>query len=154
MKIESFIKEYRFLSNFHPVKVSLMDPVHEELFFNSVEAAYQAAKCIDSNDKLLFVNLNAADAKALGRKVKMVKNWDDIKLDVMEDLVRQKFKVPTLRQCLLDTCGKELIEGNWWGDHYWGVDIKTGEGLNHLGNIISKIRDEIELETGSVKNGN
>ena len=148
-KVESFTKEYRFLSNFHPIKIITVDKTVGVLFFNSVEAAYQAAKCENPEDKMAFTKYNAADAKAAGRKVTIRKDWDDIKLDVMEDLVRQKFKNPILRECLMKTVGMELIEGNWWGDNYWGVDIKTGEGLNHLGNIITRIRDEIELETGA-----
>jgi predicted NAD-dependent protein-ADP-ribosyltransferase YbiA (DUF1768 family) len=33
----------------------------------------------------------------------------------------------------------ELIEGNWWGDTYWGVC--NGVGENHLGKLLMKIRD-------------
>ena len=36
-----------------------------------------------------------------------------------------------------------LEEGNTWHDTFWGVDAKTGEGLNHLGRILMKVRDEL-----------
>lgn len=56
----------------------------------------------------------------------------------MEDLLIQKFKIPELVKALLDTGTAELIEGNWWGDKFWGVC--RGQGKNHLGKLLMKIR--------------
>ena len=39
-----------------------------------------------------------------------------------------------------------LEEGNTWHDTFWGVDAKTGEGQNHLGKILMKIREELKEE--------
>lgn len=44
-------------------------------------------------------------------------------------------------QDLLDTGNKTLKEGNYWKDLYWGVDLRTGEGENHLGKILMQLRD-------------
>jgi len=40
---------------------------------------------------------------------------------------------------LLQTGDEELIEGNKWGDRFWGVC--KGKGKNNLGKILMKIRD-------------
>ena len=62
----------------------------------------------------------------------------------MEEVVRAKFSQnPELLQRLIDTGDMELVEGNRWHDAYWGVDLATGEGENHLGLILMKIRSEL-----------
>ena len=33
--------------------------------------------------------------------------------------------------------------GNTWGDTCWGVDLRTGQGENHLGRILMKVREEL-----------
>lgn len=35
-----------------------------------------------------------------------------------------------------------LVEGNSFGDTFWGVDARTGKGENHLGKILMKVREE------------
>ena len=59
-------------------------------------------------------------------------------LDVMRDLVVQKFSDPLLQSLLETTGDEELIEGNHWGDVFWGVCKGVGE--NHLGKILMKVR--------------
>ena len=57
----------------------------------------------------------------------------------MFDIVLSKFASnPVLKNLLLDTNNEELIEGNTWNDTYWGVC--NGEGQNHLGKILMKVR--------------
>jgi ribA/ribD-fused uncharacterized protein len=85
--------------------------------------------------------LTPGKAKRLGRKVTLRANWELIKIDVMLDLVRQKFQDPDLAWMLINTGDAELIEGNHWGDKFWGVC--NGEGENHLGKILMQVRDEI-----------
>jgi len=41
----------------------------------------------------------------------------------------------------LDTGKSELIEGNTWGDTFWGVSGVIGQ--NNLGKILMKIREEL-----------
>ena len=36
-----------------------------------------------------------------------------------------------------------LEEGNTWNDTFWGVHLKNGQGQNHLGRILMKIRTEL-----------
>lgn len=60
----------------------------------------------------------------------------------MEDIVRDKFtRNEDLKAMLLATGDEGLIEGNWWGDTFWG-ECK-GQGENHLGRILMKIRREL-----------
>jgi len=59
----------------------------------------------------------------------------------MKDILEIKFADTHLREALLATAPLELIEGNTWGDTYWGVC--NGVGENKLGKILMGIRDEI-----------
>jgi len=46
-----------------------------------------------------------------------------------------------LRDQLLATGDAELVEGNTWGDTYWGVDSRSGKGENMLGKILMETRE-------------
>jgi predicted NAD-dependent protein-ADP-ribosyltransferase YbiA (DUF1768 family) len=61
----------------------------------------------------------------------------------MRSLLRQKFAHPSMRERLLATGDEELIEGNWWGDTFWGVC--NGEGQNQLGKLLMRVRHESRL---------
>lgn len=61
----------------------------------------------------------------------------------MEQIVTAKFvQNPYLALQLLRTGSEDLAEGNWWGDTFWGVDLRTqpAQGQNHLGKIHMKVR--------------
>ena len=74
------------------------------------------------------------------------KDWEQVKDDIMYEVVRAKFiQHPILAQQLLDTRDAELIEGNNWGDTYWGVC--NGYGKNMLGRILMRVRDELSTRT-------
>jgi len=133
--IDSFKGENRFLSSFWPCEVEL-----DGVTYESVEHAYQAAKTVVPEEREKFrYAATAGIAKRLGRSVTMRDDWDDVKLSVMRDLVTQKFSDPSLRALLDETKGKQLIEGNHWGDVFWGVC--KGKGENHLGKILMEVRD-------------
>jgi len=137
--INSFHGEYSFLSNFHRCFCW-----YDNLYYPTVEHAYQSAKSLDLTQRHLFTNsdLTSGQAKRLGRKTKLRQDWEQIKLDVMEEIVSFKFNNnPILKQHLLKTRNEELIEGNNWGDTYWGVCKGVGE--NHLGKILMKVRKEL-----------
>lgn len=48
-----------------------------------------------------------------------------------------------MRARLLETGDAMLIEGNTWGDTFWGVC--NGQGLNVLGNLLMEIRQELRF---------
>lgn len=135
--IDSFEGKYRFLSNFYPAPV-----IYWDITFPTVEHAYQAAKCVTRAQCILFAACRTpGEAKRKGRKIPLRANWDDKKLAYMRVLLRQKFAIPELRQKLLATEQEELVEGNDWGDTFWGVC--GGVGKNHLGRILMQIRREL-----------
>jgi predicted NAD-dependent protein-ADP-ribosyltransferase YbiA (DUF1768 family) len=65
--------------------------------------------------------------------------WDATKIQYMREIVHSKFKnVVGLAGQLLNTGAMMLVEGNTWGDTWWGrVD---GKGYNHLGVILMEER--------------
>lgn len=137
-KIHEFQGKYRWLSNFWPCEVW-----YEHERYPSVEHAYQAAKTDDVNERDIIRRApTPAMAKKAGNLI-FLKEWTDSKkLNVMEGLLVQKFRKGNyLSKKLLDTGDLELIEGNNWGDTFWGVC--RGQGSNHLGQILMKIREEL-----------
>lgn len=138
MRIADFhIPGYKFLSNFFPVTI-LLDGRH----YSSVEHAYQAAKTDNPAERYKIQCAETpGQAKRLGRNVTMRGDWDKVKLQVMLDLLHQKFKEPYLAKLLLETGDAELVEGNNWGDTFWGKC--NGRGENHLGKLLMQVRQEI-----------
>ena len=137
-KIDYFREEYFFLSNFYPAKL-----IFEGITYHSAKAAFQAQKLADSSARAAFAELSPDEAKRRGKSTPLRPDWEDVKLDVMRKIVYAKFtQNPHLAQWLIDTGKKPLVEGNTWGDVYWGVDLRTGEGENHLGQILSSLRED------------
>lgn len=137
--INSFRGEHGFLSNFYPAKV-----VYEGMEYPTSEHAFQAAKSPVTGVRMIIARASSpGDAKQLGRKIALRSDWENIKLQVMEDIVRAKFSQNAdLRIMLVQGTGDaELIEGNTWGDEFWGVC--NGEGENHLGKILMEVRKEL-----------
>lgn len=135
--IDRFFGEYRFLSNFAPVRVEL-----DGMVFKSVESAYQAAKCHRRADRAVYVDAGPGKAKRLGRRIEDIRpDWDQVRVATMEGLLRQKFAEEPYRGRLLATDDRVLIEGNTWGDHFWGVCDGLGE--NNLGRLLMAIRDDL-----------
>jgi N-glycosidase YbiA len=134
-RIDSFEGEYGFLSNFYPCRI-----YYNGLWYPSVEHAYQAAKTADLDERIRVQSAKTAGkAKRLGKSVTLRPDWEEVKLEIMRLLVYKKFFDYELRKRLCETGAAELVEGNWWGDTYWGVCKGVGE--NHLGKILMKIRD-------------
>ena len=130
---------FDFLSNFHPAKVEM-----DGICYQNAEAAFQAQKCVDVADKASFAELTAVKAKRRGRQVKLRPDWDAVRIGIMEEVVRAKFtQNPDLASRLVATGTMPIEEGNSFGDTFWGVDVRTGEGENHLGKILMKVRKEL-----------
>jgi ribA/ribD-fused uncharacterized protein len=108
----------------------------------TVEHHYQAAK---TDDPVWAASILTAptplQAKRLGRKAPMRPTWEEEKVAVMLALLRVKFLWPDLAQKLIDTGDAYLVEGNTWGDHFWGVC--NGKGQNHLGHLLMQVREEL-----------
>ena len=67
-KINSFRGNYYFLSNFYECPVT-----YNGLTYRNNEAAFQAQKCINLKDREQFCNINASEAKKLGRIIHLRK---------------------------------------------------------------------------------
>lgn len=152
--IESFDGDARFLSNFWPDRrLSPSEPGGVYLngaFGATVEHAYQAAKSDDPEVRRRILDAaTPGQAKKLGRKVVLRRGWNQARITVLRDLVRQKFCWPQLAEKLLATGDRPIIEGNHWHDNFWGACrcawcANAGHvGQNHLGRILEGVRAEL-----------
>jgi ribA/ribD-fused uncharacterized protein len=132
--IDSFSGEYRFLSNFWSVNIS-----YQGITYPSTEHAYQAAKSPHFLERIRIATLPTGEAKREGQKLELRADWDNVKIQVMRELLMIKFANPDLQAKLLATESHELVEGNWWGDIFWGVC--NGVGQNHLGRLLMEVRE-------------
>ena len=139
MIIDSFRGEYRFLSNFYPSPIIIGN-----VTVLTVEHGYQGMKT--KNMELrheIFMAKTPGEAKKLGQLVELRDDWEDIKIPVMRYMLNKKFEIPHLKESLLATGNAELIEGNTWGDVFWGVC--NGKGKIMLGRLLMAIREELRI---------
>lgn len=138
MDILSFRGDYRFLSNFYPASVT-----YDGTTYPTVEHAYQAAKFPHQPilQTMICRSLLPGSAKRIGadNAAHVRPDWHEVRLQVMQELLEQKFATNPLRAMLMRTYPFHLQEGNQWGDRFWGVYKNRGE--NHLGRLLMKIRD-------------
>lgn len=135
-EIRGFFGPYRWLSNFYPAPV-ILDGVE----YPTVEHAYQAAKSLSAAEReQVRTQPSPGATKRYAKKLTCRKNWNEVKIGVMEALLRQKFALPDFRAALIATGDAYIEETNSWHDTFWGVCDGVGE--NHLGKLIMKIRDE------------
>lgn len=75
--MEQAIKQFRgdffFLSNFYECPVT-----YKQLTFANNEAAFHAQKCTSDSEKIQFTKLNPTEAKKLGRKVNLRKEYGSV----------------------------------------------------------------------------
>lgn len=136
--IDKFRGEYYFLSNFYNADVT-----YDGITFKNNEAAFQSMKVLKNREQ--FANLNPSDAKRLGRRVKLREDWEDVKTQMMYEICLAKFtQNADLRDKLIATGNKMLVEGNTWGDKVWGC--VNGVGENRLGKILMQIREDLKNE--------
>ncbi len=136
--IDRFAGEHAFLSNFFPAPFVL-----DGIVYPTVEHAFQAAKCCDAAQAERIRRApSPGAAKRLGRRAQLRPDWEPVKLDVMHRCLRAKFaQHPDLAARLLATGSARLVEGNTWGDTFWG---RTGSrGRNHLGRLLMLVRAEL-----------
>lgn len=133
--INSFNGEYRFLSNFSDSRI-LLGYKH----YKTVEHIFQAHKSVTEEDHERIRKASTPGvAKRIGRKIVIRPDWDEVRVKMMEEFVWAKFiQNPELGRKLIATGDAELIEGNNWGDKFWGVC--KGGGENKLGKILMAIR--------------
>ena len=144
--IDRFAEEYHFLSNFYYATIS-----YNRVRYPTVEHAFQAQKTKEvAEQREIAAAGSPMAAKGLGRKVKLRKDWESVKVGIMRDLVRLKFSTHAdLTERLLATGEAKLIEGTRWNDTFWGV---CGErGKNWLGRILMEVREELRTAAAEAK---
>jgi ribA/ribD-fused uncharacterized protein len=142
MIISEFQGDYRWLSNHVPVIVT-----YDGHKFPTVEHAYVYSKTLVKEEQELFLaemdDMSPGQAKRLGKSLTLRPDWESVRLDIMRDLTRQKYSKEYYRSKLLQTGDAEIVEGNTWGDTFWGK--YKGEGENNLGKIIMEVREHLRL---------
>jgi ribA/ribD-fused uncharacterized protein len=141
--IVRFESEFFWLSNFYEVPVKLGN-----LTFGSTEAAFQGCKYKaalgDQKEQYEFmqdmIQANPSQSKKLGKRLLIdLDKWESIKVTCMREVVKAKFdQHDDLRLKLIETGAALLVEGNTWGDKFWGRC--DGMGLNVLGSILMELR--------------
>lgn len=134
--INKFSGANAFLSNFYPCEIYI-----DGLCYPTAEHAYQASKTTDPVWRERIQKCKTPGiAKRLGKKVPLDNPlWlEDRGLLVMRDIIARKMASKAIRDKLKATGDKKLIEGNSWGDTFWGVC--NGKGENNLGKIWMEIR--------------
>lgn len=136
--INSFKGKYAFLSNYYEVPVQ-----YEGLTYKNSEAAFQAAKTLNTAERKEFTDLTPNNAKAKGRSINLRADWEKVKLDIMYDINMAKFTQNSdLREKLIATGDAYLEEGNTWNDRYWGT--VNGVGQNQLGKVLMRVREDLQ----------
>ena len=138
------INEYGFLSN----QITLDKPIlFDGLAYYSIEAFYYAMKTSDKDKRRKIAQLNikqsSAAVKSIGKTIPEKPDWYIQKWAVLLYALRDKFSQTRYKQLLLNTENLYIEETNWWGDCYFGVDIKSGLGFNIHGCMIMHVRNEI-----------
>ncbi|MCP9491556.1 MAG: NADAR family protein [Solirubrobacteraceae bacterium MAG38_C4-C5] len=144
--IERFSGDYAFLSNFHPSTVAF-----DEALYPTLEHAFQAAKSTSRRERQEIREApTPARAKRLGRRVALGGDWEARRVGVMRALLVDKFtRHPELAARLAATAPRRLVEGNDWGDRFWGVC--DGRGLNQLGRLLMAVRDQLAAGPGGAR---
>jgi ribA/ribD-fused uncharacterized protein len=152
--IPEFKGDYYFLSNFfyHDQHFTTAD---KPLVMPTAEHVFQAAKYrampgLSEDAKVSYVVKIAglktpSEARTEGKRVKGldVAAWDEMKISVMREILLNKFSTPALEARLLGTGDAMLVEGNTWGDQFWGRYEK--KGYNILGVLLMEIRGYFRL---------
>jgi N-glycosidase YbiA len=136
-KISSFRGDHSYLSNFSPH--GFVDD--RMLMWPTSEHYYQAMKSVlpEFREEVRLAETPAL-AKSMGAGARLRDDWEEVRLLVMHRAISFKFDQNILaRRSLIMTAGKTLVEGNTWGDTFWGVC--GGRGLNHLGRLLMRLRD-------------
>jgi ribA/ribD-fused uncharacterized protein len=136
--IRRFRGEHGFLSNFSTCDVA---------GWHSVEHAYQAAKTESVEWHLRIQQApTAAMAKRLGREAPIRSDWEEIKVDQMRALLREKFRREPMRSRLLETGEATLIEGNNWHDNFWGACVCERCSAKPMKSMLGRLL--MEVRTG------
>ena len=136
--VDRFNGEYDFLNNRFGCQF-----IWQGLRYGNAEAAFQSSKCTDMTERKVFCKLSADKAAMKGGTVVPPSGWENERLGIMESVLTAKFEQnPCLMKKLTETGNALLINGNSKKDTFWGIDLYSWQGENHLGKILMRIRDK------------
>ena len=136
--INRFKGEYDFLSNWYPCHI-----VWEGLEYHSAETAFQASKCKDEKERKVFAGCSTDKAVLKGKDLIPYPGWEEAQISIMESILQAKFEQnPALMRKLAETGNRVLLNGNNKQETFWGIDLYSWTGENHLGRIIMNIREK------------
>jgi ribA/ribD-fused uncharacterized protein len=149
--------QFRFLSNFYVgAPFQVYGIWHGEDEYMTGEHAFQAAKARGPNEaRQIGTSPSPGHAKLLGRQCDLRPDWEAVKFDVMTDVLLAKFASGRDEAgLLLATDNARLVEGTFWNDRIWGVDLQTQStdaphhprahpGQNWLGRLLMARRAEL-----------
>jgi len=148
-KIIEFKNESSWLSN-----MAMCIPFKEDgIFYNTVEAYYQAHKSTNLGIRVNMSKMNAYYARNYGQSIKKRSDWEHVKDEVMETALRFKFGQRNYQNMLINTGTLEIIHGNYHNDTYWGYCLKTNKGQDKLGKLLVKLRAELMEQIENKEHG-
>lgn len=139
-------QDFYVLSNFSAFNVDVFGRD-----FQTSEHAYHWAKFRDTSPATASRVRHARSAHdafkiAETHKGERRKDWDDVKVDIMRDILRAKVaQHEYVRRKLLATGDRELVE-NSWRDDFWGWGPNR-DGKNQLGKLWMEIRAEVRANS-------
>ena len=143
IRIPYYETSHFVFSNFSPHSVK-----RDGVVYPTAEHAYHAAKFDDEKIKDEIRQAGSPlEAYDLGKKYKAQRkpNWDEIKVNELYNIVKEKTtQHQEVKSALLATGTEEIVEENP-NDDFWGSG-QDGNGQNHMGKIIMKIRNEVKSQ--------
>lgn len=136
-------REFYCLDNFSSFKIK-----YKGRIFSTVEHAYQAYKFMKTDRKIANEIINAFSAdetkRIAGRNADKIRaDWDDVKLQFMEEFLRCKLEQnPYVKEKLLMTKNYTICEDSP-KDEFWGIGPNRN-GRNELGKLWMKLRAELQ----------
>ena len=145
-EILRFREDYAFLSNDFPAETAV-----EGVAYPCAASAFLASQCADPAEKRAIAGMRPDRARQKYHMIPGFAAGEEGTIPVMEEIVRLKFlQHPDLMERLISTGGKKLINGGK-KDLFWGVNLITWEGQNHLGLILMRLRAEFLAERKTQK---
>lgn len=143
--IKELLEEQKYCVNWFSNMRKCKPFLYDGMEFSSVENFYQAMKFPkeDKENRKRISLLSPYKAKSEGRKAPLSDWTDEKRLAVMEYGLRKKWLGDPDWREKLKNFNHPIVETNNWHDVFFGVDIFTGEGQNHLGLLLEKIKKEI-----------
>jgi len=151
--VHFYEQDFYVLSNFSSFMIEwegLRFPTSEHLYhwlkFATSQDGKRAAPLSVSTDILDAPSAHAAFKMAQELKGQRRPDWDDVKVDFMRQILREKVRQHEyVHRKLLETGDRELVE-NSWRDDFWGWGPNR-DGQNRLGKLWMEIRAELRGQT-------